>query len=89
MRRAQEVQSNCEWDVRELVGIGQQSAPKIMTTQPTKLRRKSISRVARDEDVHPGTVYRWLNDGILDRAGNRVRLVHSKRGGRVVTDILT
>lgn len=52
-------------------------------TPPTQ-KKFSPAAIARKEGVSPGTIFRWLSTEILDRAGNRVRLGHQKRGGRIV-----
>ena len=47
--------------------------------------RLSLAKAARHERLHPGTLWRWIRDGILDRAGSRIRLEHFRRGGRIYT----
>ena len=46
--------------------------------------RFTTAQLARREGVDPATVFRWLSNGLLDRSGNRLRLAHEKRGGRIV-----
>ena len=47
-------------------------------------KRLSIAQVARLERVHPGTVFRWITNGLR---GGRLKLEACKRGGRLFTTL--
>lgn len=46
--------------------------------------RLSLGQAARREKVHPGTIFRWITDGLR---GGKVKLESFKRGGRTFTSV--
>ena len=47
--------------------------------------RLPLSKAAREEGVHPKSMFRWHAIGLLDKSGQRVRLEVFRRGGRIFT----